>query len=333
MKKTLLISIIISLNIGGAFSQINLVPNPSFEEYDTCPNGTSQILKTTGWCININTSDYYNSCAIYNSMVSVPNTGVGYQCPANGNAFCGFIAYRELQPHPQYREYFGRALSQPLTIGQKYFISLKLNLGSDISTCAINKVGVKFINVNYGDTSFYPTTPIMNNSAHFFSNTIISDTSGWTTITGTYIADSSYQYILIGNFFDNSHTDTSYIFGTWCQSYYFIDDICVSIDSLTCVIPDGPNVCDSGEYIYETNLTKESIIIYPNPTKGNIFIEQPQLQSANIKIYNLFGQLIFEKNFIQKNLEIDLSSYPVGVYLIQLMQSGQVFNKKIILIK
>jgi len=315
-----------------SFAQ-NLVPNPSFEEYTNCPVSTNQVYRATGWCININTSDYYNSCATYNSMVGVPNSGQGYQCPATGSAYCGFIAYRELQPHPQYREYFGRALSQQLIIGQKYFISIKLNLANYVSTCACNKVGVKFTNVNYGDTSFYPVTPLINNFAHLFSNTIIADTTGWTTIKGTFIADSSYQYILIGNFFDNSHTDTTYISGTWCQSYYFVDDVCVSIDSLTCVIPDGPNVCDTGAYIFGTNLIKESIAIYPNPTKDNIFIEQYQLQSANIKIYNLFGQLLFEKNFIQNKIEIDLSYYPDGVYVIQLMQSGYMFNKKITLIK
>ena len=173
----------------------------------------------------------------------------------------------------------------------------------------------------------------MNNLASFYTNMIISDTSGWTTITGTYTADSSYQYILIGNFFDDSQTNTSYIFGSLCASYYFTDDICVSVDSLTCVIPNGLNVCDSGEYIFDTKLTNENITIYPNPTKNNILIKFTKLQRATIKIYNLFGKLLFEKNLSQNNIEIDLSLYPDGVYLIQLLQNNQIQNKKITLIR
>ena len=310
----------------------NLVPNPSFEEYTSCPVSTNQVYLATGWSIDINSSDYYNSCADYNSMVTVPNSGTGYQCPATGNAYCGFAAYREIQD--QYREYFGRALSNSLIIGQKYFISFKLSLANYVSNCAVNKVGVKFTNVNYGDTTLLPVPIlVMNNTAHFYTNMIISDTSSWTIVKGTYIADSSYQYILIGNFFDNSNTDTSIIFGTWCQSYYLIDDICVSIDSLTCEIPNGPNVCDTTVNVSETKYNNESITIYSNPANEKIQIKYLYPTESTIKIYNIFGQLLFVKNFSEKNIKIDMSSYTNGIYIIQIQQDNKFFNKKITLIK
>ena len=97
------------------FSQ-NIVPNASFEDTVTCPTSTNQTNKAAGWNIDINTSDYYNSCASFNSMVSVPTSGVGYQCPANGNGYCGFIAFRKIQPN--YREYLGRQIL-PLIVGKK----------------------------------------------------------------------------------------------------------------------------------------------------------------------------------------------------------------------
>jgi len=327
MKKKLLLFFIIlcgSLIINAQ----NLVPNPSFEIYDTCPNSTNQVYRATGWNIDINSSDYYNSCATYYSMVAVPNTGSGYQCPANGNAYCGFTAYRKIQG--QYREYFGRAISNPLNIGQKYFISFKLSLAEGISNCAINNLGIKFSNVNYGDTTLLPVPiPVMDNTASFYTNVIISDSLYWTTISGTYIADSSYQYILIGNFFDNNNTDTSLFFGTWCQSYYFIDDICVSADSLTCVIPNESNVCDSGVNIFEKNPVKESITIFPNPTQGKIFIKTNNINYFSCLVFNMVGILIKTSN----EPIIDLTELPIGLYYLHMRLDDEITIRKIALIK
>lgn len=314
-----------------AFAQ-NLVPNPSFEQYDTCPTSTNQVKYATGWSIDINSSDYFNSCANSGSVVDVPNTSLGYQCPANGNAFCGFHAFKGILPAlAQYREYFGRALSSPLNIGEKYYISFKISL-ADESYCAVNKVGIKFTNINYGDTTLLPVPiPVMNNNASFYTNIIISDTSGWTTISGTFIADSSYQYVIIGNFFDNSHTDTCLFHGNICyNSYYFIDDICVSTDSLTCVIPNEINACNTG---INTELLFENIELFPNPAIEKITINQNKIQKAMIRIYNSYGKCLFENKYMATTFEIELTYYPSGIYYVIIFQDDKVTNKKLTIIR
>jgi hypothetical protein len=85
----------------------NLVNNPSFEQYDSCPNPNTNIceisyLNLYGWQTYCRSPDYYNSCSITPFLCSVPWTGIGcvspgaygcgtYQLAASGNAFCGLM--------------------------------------------------------------------------------------------------------------------------------------------------------------------------------------------------------------------------------------------------
>src|SRR3989337_4111166 len=64
-----------------SFSQTNLVPNFSFEQYSTCPTGQDQIQYATGWSkysISTSTPDYYNACAP-SSGFGVPKSLACYQ--------------------------------------------------------------------------------------------------------------------------------------------------------------------------------------------------------------------------------------------------------------
>lgn len=55
----------------------NLVPNPSFEEYDTCPTNQQQIQHAIGWSAYRAMINYYNACASpISTDISVPaNSG------------------------------------------------------------------------------------------------------------------------------------------------------------------------------------------------------------------------------------------------------------------
>ena len=69
---------------------------------------------------------------------------------------------------------------------------------------ASNKLGAKFSTVSYS----YSNPIQINNFAHVYSDSVIKDTTSWTLIKGEFTADSAYQYISIGNFFDDINTDT-----------------------------------------------------------------------------------------------------------------------------
>jgi hypothetical protein len=220
----------------GLISQ-NLVTNPSFEDYIICPTAADEVNYLTGWSNFGASPDYFNACdnGISGTLVGVPFNFGGFQPATSGNGYCGVLTYVSpvLYPYPGgYREYIGQQLSNNLIIGTKYFVSLKANC-MNINTlcpsnCASNNLGVKFTNEPYN-----PGILNIPNSSQIKTNTIYTDTMNWTKIFGSFIADSAYQYIIIGNFFDYNHTDTLKLDGdNLCRgAYYYIDDICVSTDS------------------------------------------------------------------------------------------------------
>ncbi|MDF2451579.1 MAG: hypothetical protein K0S26_1083, partial [Bacteroidota bacterium] len=69
----------------------NLVPNPSFESFTSCPTAYQQINRASPWITSSGFSaDYYNSCST-STNVSVPKNlyNANFQYPKNGNGFAG----------------------------------------------------------------------------------------------------------------------------------------------------------------------------------------------------------------------------------------------------
>src|SRR5689334_17274740 len=117
MKRT--ITLLFSLVVHFTFAQ-NLVPNPSFEQYDTCPSDISQITKAIGWYAARKTPDYFNVCSTDTFQgghykVSVPTNWVGHRTAASGNAYAGVISCTTQSAF--YKEYIGAQLITPLQMG------------------------------------------------------------------------------------------------------------------------------------------------------------------------------------------------------------------------
>src|ERR1700752_1412031 len=86
-----------------SYAQINLIKNPSFEQYNTCPNGDLNIYNANMWyAIDNNISDtdecngiYFNVCAnsIMGDYDGVPGPGayLNYQYPKSGDAYIGIL--------------------------------------------------------------------------------------------------------------------------------------------------------------------------------------------------------------------------------------------------
>lgn len=64
--------------------------------------------------------------------------------------------------------------------------------------------------------------------------------------------------------------------------------------------------------------------IYPNPTKGLIRIDLPDLtdQQAMIIVFDLSGRQIIQKPALSSGNEVDLSSHPSGAYIL-IIRIGQ----------
>ncbi|MEY2830207.1 MAG: hypothetical protein RIQ33_2065 [Bacteroidota bacterium] len=296
-------------------AQINLVQNYSFENYSSCPTQDSQLPKSLDWTISVNTPDFFDTCAYFS--VGVPINAWGYQYPATGSAYAGFYAY--IQTHQSSNEYLGQQLSSPLIIGQKYFVTFNVSLSDANSNliCGVDKIGVLFTNVFLGDTVILPP-PFKNNFAHIYTNSIITDTSHWEKVSGSFIADSAYNYFMIGHFYDSIHTniqclDTSNHTNRW--AYYFVDDICISTDSHTC------NPIKTA--VDEVNLS--SFLIYPNPVQDIIHIKGTKDYSC--LLMNLLGTPVRAND----NDIIDVSDLPNGIYILTLISKNKILQQKIII--
>jgi len=78
-------------------------------------------------------------------------------------------------------------------------------------------------------------------------------------------------------------------------------------------------------------LSMESQLIYPNPTKGKVQFGLPQLEQ--IKVFNTSGKLMMVKTNQSSLNSVDISSLPNGYYLLRAKSGNSVYSGKVILQK
>lgn len=296
----------------------NLVPNYSFEQYDTCPDNQDQIQRATGWSKYSylgSTPDYYNACDT-GGQWSVPNGFLVHQSAQDGNAYGAVVTFVNITP--TYREHIGIQLIQPLIIGEKYFFSLHATMGGGhLSSTPSNNIGMRLSTIAYNSSTPSP----IDNFAHLYSVSIISDTVNWIQIAGSIIADSAYNYCIIGNFFDNINTDTIRWNTNSTFSYYAVDVICISSDSLTC----NPNPEGVSSYNKENSLA-----IYPNPSSGLFFIDVPINAPYELLVCDALSRTIVRRTIYERITKMNLEGCSNGLYFVTLKSKDKFYSKKII---
>ncbi len=79
-------------------------------------------------------------------------------------------------------------------------------------------------------------------------------------------------------------------------------------------------------------LALENINLFPNPTEGLVSLSYPELQVNTIAVYNVIGELMIERDASSTtNMELDLSTFDEGMYIISLQTEQGVANKKVTL--
>ncbi len=258
--------------------------------------------------------------------MNVPNAPGGFQYANSGVAMAGVVTYvwEQAPDWPNYREYIGAQLLSTLNIGQKYFMSFFLNFSGYLQgwqKIGADKLGVKFSTVMFSEFN----VPSLNNSSHLFTDSIYVDTNQWYKVSGSFIADSAYNYIILGNFHDSAQTDTMLFGGPpfgGSLSYYYIDDVCVTTDSVY-------NETWTGMV---ENYTDVLPLVYPNPTSEIINVSG--ITDINeICIVNLFGSTIIKNNFLNsKDVKLDLSGISPGIYLLLIKSKNRLYSQRITII-
>lgn len=239
MKQILFQFIFLSFSIC-SFAQ-NLVVNPSFELYGSCP-GQGNPFPCTNWTQpypiagGCSTSDYYNACHT-GPFLGVPVNFLGTQNALTGVAYTGIMLYETMTPNPcgppkgsDYREYIEGTLSSPLVAGQTYTVSFNMSLPEDVMF-ASNDFGVYFSNtvIALACPPPFASTVLPNTPQLSYAGPLISNTNGWTLVQWTYTAAGGEQYLTIGNFKNDANTSGTCVNSTAPDlfSYYYIDDVSV----------------------------------------------------------------------------------------------------------
>lgn len=307
------------LLVGASVGAQNLVPNPSFEDFYNCPQTGGAWQQVVGWDSPFTTSaDYFNACAPPNPA-GVPFNQLGWQQAAHGDAYMGVGT---CDPNTTYRELIHAELTQPLQIGVPVHLCFKAAVGgfgitstnSSIYTC--KGIGMKFfVNMPADLVEWDAYFQVAPNSAAIYLDVVPTDTAIWYVVSGSYIPDSAYTHIVIGNFFDAQYSEVTVLdstgYGVSPFAYMFVDDVAVSYDPLICAIGEGWGEAQDVTFS-----------AYPNPFTERCTVEVPDRPGAAlaVELVDAMGRVVWSGSPTHgtQTLTIDGSGLPSGLYLLRI---------------
>lgn len=298
----------------------NLIYNPSFEEYYTCPQKIEPYgymsQAVAWWQPTGGSADYYNKCG--SKQCNVPKNKLGIQMPRTGVGMVGIYTSKTT-----YREYIQTEFKEHLEEGEKYKLTFYVSL-SEYSSGAIATIGALFTNDRIEEkTREMLTQKITTNYDNGISQSIstylkpqivnpynnpIVDTEKWTKIEGEYIALGGEKFLTIGNFYPSPQSnlvDLAYLTYLLPGAYYYIDDI-----SLVCLSCKEKQVLQN-----EITITK---------TKDEKQFEVGQVVVMENIFFEFDKSIILPQSFVElHNLISLLSKYPT----MKIELSGHTDNK------
>jgi hypothetical protein len=217
---------------------VNLVPNPGFESYTSCPTGFSQLFKAAPWNDpNTGTSDAYNACSPGGfPSVNVPANTFGFQNAHGGVGYAGFL----VRNFNDYHEYVQAPLASALVANATYYVEFWVSL-ADTSNGAVDRLGAHFSSgpLSSGVNTALLVTPQVESPVNVYLN----DTVNWMKVSGTFVASGGEDNIQVGNFHDDATTNVQPTGGGYPGINYYIDDILVEFVNpnadQACCLPDG----------------------------------------------------------------------------------------------
>lgn len=212
----------------------NLVPNPSFEQYTKQPCGfvdppryITEYIKD--WYVPTGGStDYWHADSTL--QLFCPSILLSYKLKPKDGKFCiAMLTYLPEARTKNFREYIQVKLKSPLTIGKIYYLEMYVLLSSKVSLYKSNNIGMLLTTEALTPKE---TPPDLGNPLLFtpqINQEEIVTPDQWTKVSGCITADKPYQFLTIGNFFDDSHTKVIQVSKPplW-GSAFFIDTVSIT---------------------------------------------------------------------------------------------------------
>lgn len=270
----------------------NLVPNPSFENYSSCPtSNSSEVYLATPWVEVEATADYYNCSSLDNSYIA--RTGSGYM---------GVSTWRPSWSET-YREYIGVPLTQSLIAGQAYYGEFWVRLQPD--ACWANDGLGMYVSTGQPSSPLfggmlYVTPQIMNPQYR-----MLIGREYWMKVCGSFVAQGGENFITLGSFLDDDQSTFLELSGCPNQSYgvhwsyYHLDDVLLEEydstanygcdENTTYNNPDIPN--DST--ITNCNLFIPNVFSPNGDSVNDLFDTDFPLEKYIFYIYDRWGREVY----------------------------------------
>ncbi len=127
--------------------------------------------------------------------------------------------------------------------------------------------------------------------------------------------------------FDPKETDVDYTPNFASVGTYYV--VCASVFSGLTIQSDEVKITvNSNTGI--SNHSVNTLALYPNPTSGTFIINEENISSYRVNVYNTLGKLVVSKEFNNVSGPQELSLDTKGIYLINLVTDNQVKTSRLI---
>ncbi|MFZ4401952.1 MAG: gliding motility-associated C-terminal domain-containing protein [Bacteroidales bacterium] len=274
IKKILfIIFLFVGLTSNGQIIGPNLVQNPSFEDFSSCPILTSELYKSNFWWGV--SADYYNSCSI---AMGVPTNFSGFQYANTGVAYAGFILYWHHYLNPSNNTYIESAkniLKDSLIKDKRYCVRYFISLGEYTVDYAIannsiiiyDSIGALFsVNQVQDDTN-----PIICDTCAKYTKSIVGvDTVNWFKISGSIIAKGGEKYLTIGKF-----DIMNWLQNISCKFYVYVDDVSVCECAYHINLGEDTKFCQDETMLLNATLPNATYLWQDGSTNAIYEVKQP----------------------------------------------------------
>lgn len=190
--------------------------------------------------------------------------------------------------------------------------------GSDDWNAKIDfKINGTEIMGNISTASVNPTITVVHNDGDGETADSIKIWSGYSDTNSYPVVIYSTKNTNLLSYVDSTLPNNS-------QRYYFIEII--QQDGQRIVTSPIWYTKDPFASIGENNFNA-SVLVFPNPVNDQLSISCP-LSNYDIKIRDVTGRVMFEKQVNTNSFNIETSSYPTGIYFIEIFKDQQIFYRE-----
>lgn len=254
----------------------NLVPNPGFDDLSGCPTVPGQIQFAVPWVTaSEGTPDLYNVCGPA-PFFGVPLAGGridSHQLPRSGGGYAGIFVYSNLN-YASNSEYLEAPLKEAMQKGKQYYLEFYVapDLTPNFYYGYTDAVGMALSDTFYyrelGTSEALPLEPVIENRWD-----LVTDTAGWTRISGCYTAKGGEAFAIIGNFRNTQETLVEFVNPTYpFSNYFYVEDVLIQGFN---PLPDTLLLCDGQPVSFNAAFLGASYLWNTGQADSVILVQSP----------------------------------------------------------